>query len=118
MLSAAPRRFLLASLVCALALACAAVPAVGARHQRQLTRVCGHASHATELITRSGARATCRQAVRVMRAWRRAGNPHRFRSMRCGEIGPTVLDYRHGHRYFATWKCAAHQRAYVIWTPY
>ncbi len=112
----APRRCLIVAVVCALALAIVASPAAGARND--LRNVCGRGAHAGEIVTRAGSAATCKQALRVMRAWRRANDPRRFRSMRCGEVARTRIAFRDDKRYFATWQCRAGQARYEIWTRY
>jgi hypothetical protein len=83
-----------------------------------LKNVCGTARDSGELVTRSGKGSRCRPGVALMRDWRRADNPSRFRSYRCGDVPGTHVEFRGGTRWFASWQCRREAITYRIWTQY
>jgi len=59
----------------------------------EIRHPCGSGTDATELVTRAGPGTRCRTALATMRAWRRAGNPSRFRGHRCGRVKGFTVDF-------------------------
>ncbi len=92
-----------------------AAPAHGAI---RIKHRCGAGQDRTELVTRAGAGTRCATALAVMRAWRRAGNPARFRGHRCGEVRGFNVDFTDIRRWFATWQCRRGAAIYRVWTRY
>jgi hypothetical protein len=79
--------------------------------------VCGRGVNSTELVNHIG-EASCPTVLRVMRAWRRAGNPKAFRAFTCGEVPGVKVAFYDEKRWFATWQCSLDTRIYRIWTRY
>jgi hypothetical protein len=98
-----------------------AAPA-GAGSAIQIRHPCGSGRDATELVTRAGPGTRCRTALATMRAWRRVGNPSRFRGHRCGSVRGFNVDFTDTpappRRWFATWQCRKGPAIYRIWTRY
>jgi hypothetical protein len=79
--------------------------------------VCGRGLDSSELINHIG-EASCPTVLRVMRAWRRAGNPKEFRAFNCGKVPGFRVAFYDEKRWFATWQCSLDTRIYRIWTRY
>ena len=77
-------------------------------------RPCGTARDSQELVTRQGG--SCRAGVALMRGWRNADNPHRYRGYRCGDVPGAHVEFARGGRWFASWQCTKSSTTYRIWT--
>jgi hypothetical protein len=106
-------RLLLAAVMVAVALSAAATASASGP---SLTKICGTARDSGELVTRSGHGSSCRTGVALMRAWRRADNPSRFRSYRCGDVPGTHVEFRGASRWFASWQCSRSGVTFRVWT--
>jgi hypothetical protein len=110
------RSRLLLGAAAAIAALSAASPA--AAQSPTLKNVCGTGKDSGELVTRSGPGANCRRGLALMRDWRRADNPSRFRSYRCGDVPDVAIEFRGDKRWFARWQCRRQGITYRIWTEY
>jgi hypothetical protein len=81
-----------------------------------LGKICGTGRDSGELVTRAGKGSRCRTGLPLMRAWRAADNPRRFRSYRCGDVPDTQVEFRGDQRWFASWQCTRGSIAYRVWT--
>jgi hypothetical protein len=86
----------------------AAAPALG--------KICGTGRDSGELVTRAGKGSSCRSGLPLMRAWRAADNPRRFRSYRCGDVPGARVEFRGDQRWFASWQCIRGPKTYRVWT--
>jgi hypothetical protein len=105
----------------AVAAALLAVPALAADEPTAATapalgRICGTGTDSGELVTRAGKGSSCRAGLPLMRAWRKADNPRRFRSYRCGDVPGAKVAFRGDERWFASWQCTRGSIAYRVWT--
>jgi hypothetical protein len=91
-----------------------AAPAAASASDSDLHGVCGTAHDKQELVTRQGG--SCRSGVALMRGWRNADNPSRYRGYRCGDVPGTHVEFARGGRWFASWQCTKSSTTYRIWT--
>ena len=103
--------------LCAATLGVGTAPALAAS-DAPVRGVCGTGTDAQELVTHSVKGAPCADGLTLIRGWRNADNPRRYRGFTCGDVPKVEIGFTRGERWFASWQCRRAGVTYRLWTAY